>query len=146
MEPELDGLAMELGADGESEAGEFSAGLEGVGEGEVVGDEMGAREELVVELEGLCWVVGVEVAEHEGGVDEEGRVGEGAEELVGEGEVVGVGEGVELGEAAGEVGVGGLGGFDEGGVDLVGFAEVDGELEEGEVAVLFLLRFLCWRW
>lgn len=91
------------------------------------------------ELEGFVGVLEVEVGPHEGVVDEEGvGLREGVEDFFGEGEVGPVGgEGVEFGEAAGEVRVGGAGGFDEEGVDLGGFFEVVGELEEGECWVLF---------
>lgn len=52
---------------GLSEGGEAGAGLEGKGEGEVVGEERGVGEEQAAEEgEGLGWLVGVDVGSDEG--------------------------------------------------------------------------------
>lgn len=110
----------------------MGARFESKREGEVIGVGRG-EEHLAVEVDGMEGISSVEVASHKGVKDEGGRVSEGVEDLLGVLEAPMVRDGVEFGEAAGGVGVGGLGGFDHEGMDLVGLLEVGAELEEGEV-------------
>lgn len=137
---ELENLGMELFS--KRKGAELGAGLEGEGEGEAVG-KGGSGEQLVIEEEGLERVTGVEVGADEGVVEEGGwGVWEGGEEFggMGKGEGrVGREDGVELGEAAGVVGVEGLGGLDDECVDLVSFMDVGAELEKRKVWMLLLV-------